>query len=406
MTTIGMDVELNGSTTQRRPVSRRTRTLFYITTILYWFCLYSYVPTLTPYVEAIGGSLTMAGLIIGSYGFAQMIIRIPIGVWSDRLGARKVFIIIGLLLAILSSLGLAATQNLWLTLLFRALAGLAAGCWVAFTVLYAGYYPATEAPKAMGIISFYTSVAQMAAGALGGAAAQAYGWHAPFYLGAAGGVLGLLFALRIAEGAAVPRRPDQAPTIRGLLAVGREWPLLSVSLLAVLAQSITFTTIFGFTPLYAVHIGATKGTLGLLTLLTIFPNAIAGYLSGAVVAKKIGHRNTAALGFGVAALGTLAIPLVTSVPLLLLTQEFNGFGQGLAMPILMGLSIRAIAPERRATAMGFFQAIYSLGMFGGPAIVGAASQHIGLAGGFVGIAILALFSGFLSLRWLSGTASV
>lgn len=350
---------------------------FYAATMLFWFSLYTYVPLLTPYIEKLGGSLFFAGIIVGSYGFAQLFVRIPIGIWSDRLHSRKAFILVGITCAVISSLGFALTDSLVLTLVWRTLAGVAAGSWVAFTVLFAGYFPAHDAPRAMGVISFYTSVAQMAASALGGLVAQHYGWHAPFWLGAGGGLLGLLLAaLTIKEPERIQSSP---PNMRALITLGKQWPLLSVSLLAVLAQSVTFTTLFGFTPLYAAHLGASRAMLGLLTLLSTIPNAIAGYLSGSVLARLTSPRLTAAIGFFIAAAGTIAIPFTHTLPALFATQALNGFGQGLSMPILMGLAISGVSSEKRATAMGFFQAIYSVGMVAGPLI----SSRIGLSSGFL-----------------------
>lgn len=68
------------------------------------------------------------------------------------------------------------------------------------------------------------------------------------------------------------------------------------------------------------------------------------------------------------------------------------------MPVLMGLAIKHVHPTRRATAMGFYQAIYSLGMFGGPAIVGWIGDAFGLAGGFYcvsGISAIAVLCTFV-----------
>ena len=114
--------------------------LFYIVVMMYWFSMYTYVPILSPYVEHLGGSLFMIGLVIGSYGFTQLLVRIPLGIWSDRIGKRKVFIIAGIACAILSCLGMALTTNVWVVLGLRSLAGVAAASWVAFTVLFASYY--------------------------------------------------------------------------------------------------------------------------------------------------------------------------------------------------------------------------------------------------------------------------
>ncbi len=66
-------------------------------TFLFWTSLYVYVPILAPYGRHLGGSMTVIGLIISSYGLMQLLFRIPLGVWSDRIGRRKPFLAAGLL---------------------------------------------------------------------------------------------------------------------------------------------------------------------------------------------------------------------------------------------------------------------------------------------------------------------
>ena len=372
--------------------------LFYIVVMMYWFSMYTYVPILSPYVEHLGGSLFMIGLVIGSYGFTQLLVRIPLGIWSDRIGKRKVFIIAGIACAILSCLGMALTTNVWVVLGLRSLAGVAAASWVAFTVLFASYYEPDDAPQAMGIISFYTSIGQMAATTLGGFLAEYKGWNAPFYIGAIVGLFGLILALKIVE---TPPETEKKPVeIRELLKIGGEKLLLSVSILAIIVQCITFTTMFGFTPLHAVDLGASKADLSILALLSTLPNAIAGYISGTIFVRKFGERRTVMLGFLLAAICTISLPFTKTFALLLFTQAFNGFAQGLMFPVLMGLAIRSVSEDRRASAMGFFQAVYSLGMFGGPFIAGWIGGLAGLSGGFIIVGSMSLVGVFLALRWI------
>ncbi|WP_062104375.1 MFS transporter [Bacillus niameyensis] len=372
--------------------------LFYIVTMMYWFSMYTYVPILSPYVEHLGGSVFMIGLVVASYGFTQMLVRIPLGIWSDRIGRRKLFIIAGIACAVLSSVGLALTTNVWVIFGFRSLAGVAAASWVAFTVLFASYFEPDEAPKAMGIISFYTSLGQMTATTVGGFLAEYISWSAPFYLGAFVGLLGLILALQLVEKPAdVKKKPVE---VKELIKMGGEKLLLSVSLLAIVVQCITFTTMFGFTPLHATSIGASNADLSVLTLLSTLPNAIAGYLSGSVFVKRFGERYTVLIGFVVAAICTVLLPFTTSLTVLIITQAFNGFAQGLMMPVLMGLAIQSVNEERRASAMGFFQALYSLGMFGGPFIAGWIGEYVGLSGGFMVIGALSFVGALLAYLWM------
>ncbi|WP_234969462.1 MFS transporter [Alicyclobacillus vulcanalis] len=358
--------------------------LFYAVTALYWFSTYTYVPLLSPYVVALGGSLSMAGMVVGSYGFSQMLVRVPIGVWSDKIRSRKPFVIAGGAMGMLSSLGFAITHSVAAALVFRLLAGIAAGCWVVFTVLYASYHEPHEAPKAMGILSFYTSIGQLAASTLGGLWAEHHGWHAAFWLGAAGGLAATVLACFVVD--KPPARDHGGIRVGEMLAVGRDRIVLGVSCLAVLAQVVTFTTMFGFSPEQATQLGANKADLSWLTLAATLPNAVASYFSGSLFARWIGERNVVAFGFAIAALFTASIPLCHTLTLLYVTQAINGFGQGLCMPVLMGLAIRHIEADRRATAMGFYQAIYAVGMFGGPAVVGWLGDLVGLSRGFWAVA--------------------
>ena len=149
-----------------------------------------------------------------------------------------------------------------------------------------------------------------------------------------------------------------------LMAVGKERSLLIVSLLAALYQLNTWVTVYGFTPNVAAQLGANKAQLGWLTLVTTLPMAVASLGTGSFLARRWTERQMVVGGFWLSALGTLAIPIVTTLPMLFLTQAIGGFGRGLIFPVLMGLSIKAVPSGKRATAMGFFQSIYALGMFG------------------------------------------
>lgn len=368
--------------------------LFYVMTMLYWFATYTYVPLLSPYVEALHGSLFMAGVIIGSYGFTQMLIRIPLGVWSDRVGRRKPFIIGGMVIATLSSLGFAVTSTVPFALVFRGLAGVAAGSWVVFTVLYASYHKPADAPRAMGIISFYTSIGQMVATTLGGLVAQRFGWHSAFWLAVIGGCLGIVLSFGVKDNAPLEGGPKIKP--QELMLVGRDKIVLGVSLLAVLAQVVTFSTMFGFTPEAAVGLGASKADLSWLTLASTSCNALAALFGGGILSKKLGERNVVVIGFLLSAVFTAVIPFVHSLSGLYVTQAFNGLGQGFCMPVLMGLAIKHVDAKRRATAMGFYQAIYSLGMFGGPAIAGYIGEFFSLGGSFLSVAGISLIAMFLT----------
>jgi MFS family permease len=367
-------------------VSRSYRIpLFCFVTLLFWMSMYTCVPILAAYAEYLGASHKMAGLIVGMYGLSQMLLRIPVGVVSDRYHKRKIFIVFGLLFSVLAGIGILVMQEpLWI-LILRALAGAAAATWVDFTILFTSYYAKEETTRAIGTLTVYNSLGQMLGILAGGWFADAYGWESSFLVGAVVGIIGMAGALFLVE----KKEPNAAKlTLSGVAEVSRDRMLLTVSGLSILFQVLTFATVFGFTPVYAQSLGATKFDLGLLTFFSTVPTAIASWIGGKYMAEKIGEKAVVTIGFVLSGLFTLLIPFTGSLWLLIATQAFAGFGRGFTTPVLMSLSIKHMDTGRRATAMGFYQAIYGLGMFAGPLFMGFAGDVLTLKEGFVIVGLL------------------
>ncbi|MDF2922883.1 MAG: transporter [Paenibacillaceae bacterium] len=377
--------------------SRRRVILFSIVTILFWISMYTYVPVLSPYLEDRGYSFSMIGIILGSYGFMQIVIRLPLGIWSDRMGIRKPFLFLGFAATILSCL-LFLIPGHWIwPLVGRATAGISASTWVGFTVLFAGYYAKEEATRAMGTISFLTIVGQLIGMALSGWMAEGFGWSSVFLAGAVAGGVGLVLTSAVFEPKAeLGRAPMQA---KDLAAVVKNPLLLKVSVLSILAHSILFITMFGFTPSKALDLGALKSDLTLLSVFFMVPHAVTAILSGKKLAPRFGPWNTALAGFALSAACTLSIPFLHSFAALCATQAINGFAQGLHMPLLLGLAIQEIEPAKRATAMGFYQAVYALGMFCGPFLAGWLNEGYGLSAGFYLGGFIGVFAAALTFFW-------
>lgn len=366
--------------------------LFCAVTLLFWFSMYTCVPILTAYVESLGASNKMAGLIVGMYGLSQMLLRIPVGVVSDRLHKRKMFIISGMFASIIAGSGILLSDDVTWILVLRIIAGVAAATWVDFTILFASYFAKHETTRAMGTITVYNSLGQMMGILTGGWFADMYGWESAFLIGAAVGLVGMLGAFFIVEKF---EENEQKITMQGIIQVASDRILLVVSGLSILFQLLMFATVFGFTPLYAQSLGAGKLDMGLLTFCSTLPTAIAAWIGGSYLAQKLGERNVIILGLILTGAFTILIPFTGSLWLLIVTQALAGFGRGFTSPVLMALSIKHIGTDKRATAMGFYQAIYGLGMFAGPLFMGIAGDWLTLRDGFVIVGALGCVTALL-----------
>ncbi len=378
------------------PPPRLARPAFLFTTSLYWICLYLYVPILAPYAEYQGGSLPLVGLVVSAYGLAQLLLRLPLGLLSDRLGRRKPFLTLGFAASILSCIWFILAPNPWSMVGARFVSGISACAWVAFTVLFSSYFPPSHTTRAMGYITFCNTLSVMGATFVGGQLAEYYGWLAPFWASVGIGGLGLLSLPTIYERPA--SRTPNLPSIGRLRSVVQYPELVLASVVAALGQYTTFATIFGLVPNYAVGIGATKAQLGMLTMVGTLTGAVAIIVSSSYIVPRFGPRLTVFLSFFAITVGTFSLPFIDTVPMLYIPQVLAGIGRGAAYPILMGLAISRLPDADKATAMGFFQAVYAIGMFAGPVCAGQIGGRWGYDELFFSTAAVTLVTALVSLR--------
>lgn len=354
--------------------------LFYAVTALFWFSLYTYVSFFTNHVETKGATHAWAGIVLASYGFTQTVLRIPLGMLSDRLGTRKPFVVGGLIASTVSAFGFIYADSPIALMICRGLAGVAAASWVAFTVLYSSYFPPGRSAQAVSTIMIFLNAGSTLGMFIGGRVAHFLGSSAAFVLATLSGLLGLGLSNWVVdnfEGA------KSRLTAAALLSVARQRRLLLVSSMALILQAVAFATVYGFTPVYAEGLGATKESLANLALISSVPAIIANYLVGRHFIPRMGEVATAAIGFLLIAAFTAAIPWTGTMLGLYATQLIAGFGRGMALPVLMGLCIKDVPDDTRATAMGVFQAVYGIGMVLGPVIAGIVGDLSSLHSSFV-----------------------
>ncbi len=351
---------------------------------LFWFSVYTYPSFLTTFaVNGLGATKVMAGMIVGSYGLTQMVLRIPLGILSDVLKKRKPFIMAGFGFSILASAGLAATAMLagrenvpqWLAvaaLLFRGMSGITAATWVQLSVLYSSGYRGEQVSAAMSRIIVPQCGSQVIAMLIGAQLAGRIGEIHAFLLASAAGLAGLVLLSRVRE---IP--PTGEPmTVRGLIAVAKNRQLIAGTLLATVYQLVVWATVQGFVQNWARDvIGLTTAQLGYLSVANLLPNTIVSRFSGTVFSRRFGKRTVLMCGFACLAGACCLYPQTRSLLSLLAVQALLGTGVGLIMPLTMSGAIEEIPNEKRGAAMGIYQAVYGLGMFLGPVIAGAVIER-------------------------------
>jgi len=375
--------------------NRASAHILYAVTMLFWFSQYAYVPYLNPELEKLGVSASFMGFVGGMYGLVQLVLRLPLGITADRLGRQKLFICIGCLCSALSSIAVLLAYHPVAFLICRVLGGVAASSWVAFTVLYSSYFDKETASRSITLLNVGNQLGRLSSYVLGAYFVGRFGAGASFALAAAGGSAALLLSLFIKD-----TKPSGTPVqLSQLVSVLRDRNLIVCSLLGIMIQTVSFATIYSFSSNYAVSIGAEQSQLSVMNIALIIPYTIGNFAAGAYLMRRVRVRWLLFAGFAAAAAYCAVLPSIRTISLLYVAQGGMGLGVSLVFPVLMGVCVQNIEPEKKSTAMGFFQAIYGLGMTMGPVLMGIVTQWSGLRGGFYLIACLGAASALGSL-WL------
>lgn len=364
--------------------------LFYVVTIFYWFSLYAYTPELTPYAEELGADYQMLGIIGGAFGIIQLFLRLPQGILSDRTNKRKIFIVAGLLVGVVAPLIPFFYPSINTIILCRLLAGITATTWIPYTILFASYFNKNESPKAMGLLNTFNYIGRMAAMLIAGVLAFSFGARYLFLLSAVAAGVGVLCSFMIKENHSLSPEPIK---FKEIIEVSKDKLLIFYSVLGIISQFISFATIYGFTPIVADNtFGANSLQFGFLAFLAEFPAALISPIAGTLLIGKLGERKVLIVGYVLSTIACFVIPFLPNIYCLYSVQFIGGIGRGMVFPLLMGLCIKHVSVEKRSTAMGFYQAMYSVGVFFGPIVLGYVSNAYSLDIGFYTTGVIGLIA--------------
>ncbi|WP_312053807.1 MFS transporter [Pantoea brenneri] len=384
----------------RRPEAR----LFFIISILFFICIHSIDAFLAPMMLAQGIEPQVMGIIMGASGLATLLIRFPLGIISDVVKSRKIFIQITLLLPVFTWPLAWLEPNAVTLYLAKAADGVTAATWVLYNILFIRYFDRKEAPAAVALLALAGPVGVFIGNCIGGLLIHYFDNNIAFLLSCVSGLLALILTTRISDA----HDSVQAPTLRACISGARKQlsdrSVWMIGILATIVILVPFATRDTLTPIYAEKLGARAGILSLLSNIHLIFYALAIALCSAVFYRRLGVMKTAVVGIILQVLSTLGIPFTDNMYLIYALQALAGFSFGMAFAAFMSLSVINTTPDEQSTRMGLFQTIYSLGMFIGPVMMGVMLQHVNLSSGYFLIAALSIIAVVitpLSVRWVN-----
>ena len=333
------------------------------------------IPVLPALSRQLGASPTMIGLLFGSFGVTLLIVSVPMGAVSDRIG-RKGPMVAGLLALAAASLLFAYAKTLPWLFAARLVQGAAdAVTWVVGFALIADLYDSNERGRITGVVMMGTSFAVMFGPTLGGWFYEIGGIRLPFIAVAVMAMLDLALFLWLQF------PPHQAPAEAVPVGMVLRVPAIAACALAVVAISATISMLEPVLSLYLNTLGVNPARVGMLygtaAVITTLLHPICGRL-----ADRFGARRMTMVGL---------IATACTVPVLGQAWSFGsalGFflfaaaaGAFVITPSLayMGEATNDAGVRSIGVAYGLYNLAWGVGLLGGPALGGFLFERMGFS---------------------------
>ena len=319
-------------------------------------------------VTALGGSESLVGAVMGTFGVAALVSLPFVALTIDRFGRRRL-LICGALGMSLASVGYLFVDRIGPAFFaLRILQGFSfAAAFTATTTFAAAYAPFERRAQALGIFGLSTLLTHAIAPGLGELIIQWKGFT-PLFIGASSCSL-VTVALALPLPQRLGHRAAAAATAPAPI-TGVFWAIGATTLLGAIGFGTVITFISSF-----VH-SEGLGRVGFF-FAAYTSAAILSRLVGAGLSDSIGRRPVilpTLLGLG-ASIGLLA--LARTVPLLLLSGAAFGLAQGMSYPTLQALLVDLSVESNLGRAQALFNGAFNLGVTSSAFIFGMVAERFG-----------------------------
>ena len=369
--------------------------LLFIAVIFFWFAQYVYIPYQTPYLTMIQTSTSFIGIIIGTYGISQMVLRLPVGLLADYKNKHKMIMLVGALSSGCASLFRILLNNGIGFLIGNLFSGLASAMWISFMVLYMSFYPKNQQTKATSSIIVANNLGMLLGFITSTLLYEKIGMQMICLLSVISGIISALFI------SLLPKEKTQATkkTISGLLKVCTQKNLIVFSLLALVQQGVQMTTTMSFTTQIIKNLGANSIFIGLSSIIYMLSAVCFAKMASSDLCMKLGVRTCITVTFLTTALYCVLVPQCSSVYMIFVLQILPGMATGILFSYLTSEAMKYVPQESKSTAMGFFQAVYALGMTLFPMICGNIVSHFSMLYAYLFLAVICLIAASISFLY-------
>ncbi|MCX5812925.1 MAG: MFS transporter [Proteobacteria bacterium] len=343
-------------------------------------------PVLPLFASYLGAEPAAVGSIAAVSAFTGVLFSIPVGMFSDRLGRRKILICSAIVFATAPFLYFFVTK-LWQLALIRFYHGLATAAFGPVALAYVADLFHIERGEKMGWFSTATLLGRFMAPLAGGALIgflvfnPSLSYDVVYMVCSAAGILALIFILKTPE----PEKNIQhlrnwTETIKSLTGVISN-PVILVTSSAEAAVLFAYGTFETFLPLYALKSGLNAYETGICLSAQVISLALTKPLMGRI-SDRHGRPPQIIIGalLGAMSIGGFAL-FGSFIPFVVLSILF-----GISMSTLTSATSAFIADlsrSARGSAMGILGSIMDIGHTTGPLAAGIIAGSFGYYFSFI-----------------------
>lgn len=357
---------------------------------------------------------------IVSFGLIKAFMNLLTGRFSERVG-RKKLLVMGWLFAIPVPFMIMWAPSWSVIVLANVLLGINQGlCWSTTVIMKIDLVGPKRRGMAMGLNEFAGYVAASLAALASGYIASVYGLRpAPFYLGVAFAIAGLLISATLVrdttehareEARAYHKHEQPVLSFRNVFALTsyRNPTLFSVSQ-AGLVNNLNDGMTWGLFPLFFATFGLSVSQIGMLAATYPAVWGISQIVTG-TVSDRLGRKWLIVSGMWVQALGIFLVAVAPTwgngernFSWWMVGAVMLGMGTALVYPTLLAAIGDVAHPDWRSSAVGVYRFWRDLGYAVGAILAGVVADFGGLIWAIVVIGVITLVSGIVSAITMSET---
>ena len=372
---------------------KNQQALFLAIVTLFWFSQYVYIPFQTPYLLELNVASSFIGVIIGSYGVSQLIVRLPMGIVADYINKEKFFIFLGCFLASLASIIRILLPSGNGFFMANLLSGFASGTWISYMVYYTNLHSQDKQQYATSIIIMFNNIGILLAFTVATFLYDYIGMNVLCVFSIICGFCGALLSLFITN----PKdKSNSKITIKELITVCFDKRLIFFACLALVQQGFQMSTTMSFSTQILKNLGASSLMIGYSSIIYMISAVIFSKIGSSKRCQSLGAKICIPITFSFMFLYCILVPIVNNIYIIFLLQILPGVATGILFSYITSQAMINVPLEKKSTAMGFFQAIYDIGMTTFPILIGNLAETSSIKHAYFILSIICLFACIIS----------